>query len=115
MEAVTKLLEQREQAFPKRRYAALLSLIVHLAILAAVFLGPALLADKAQPLKFVEVTVLPSAALQPGPRPVAAQRTRAPEPAPERPVEKPPEPPQREPPPDVPALQPEKRPEPRRE
>jgi colicin import membrane protein len=115
LEAVTQLLEQREQAFPKRRYAAALSLLVHLAILAAVFLGPALLADRPEPIKFVEVTVLPSAALQPGPRPVAAQRTRAPEPAPEKPPEKPPEPPKEEPPPDVPVLQPEKKPEPRRE
>jgi len=115
LEAVTELLEAREKAFPRRRYAAAVSLIVHLALLAAVFLGPALLAERRPPLKFVEVTVLPSAALQPGPRPVAPQRTRAPEPAPERPPEPTPEPPKREPPPEAPVIQPEKKPEPERE
>ena len=116
MEPVTELLEARERSFPKRRFAAAISLVVHLGLLATVFLGPALLADKPQPLKFVEVTVLPSAALQrPAARPVAPQRTRAPEPAPEEPPEEVPEPPKKEPPPDVPVLEPEKKPDPKPE
>jgi TonB family protein len=111
---VSELLAHRQVdlATKLKRGSIVAALLLHIVLPAGLFLAPALFAEKKTPLRFVEVTVLPAAALAPGrtaapaPKRTAPVQPKAPEVKPE------PKPPVQEAPPEVPRLQEKTKPEP---
>lgn len=111
-DSVSDLLTRRQIDLPRalRRASIVVAVLLHVLIPLGLLLAPALFAEKHPPLKFVEVTVLPAAALGPGRTPTPARKRTAP-PKPKPPEPKP-EPPKKDVPPDVPRLQEKKAPKP---
>lgn len=103
---LNRILAQRRAALRlwHGRSSAVLSLALHLAVIAAIFVGPLLFAERREPVRYVEVALVPAASL---PRPAPPPK---PEPVPPKPRREEPKP---EPPEEAPVLpSPETKPEP---
>jgi TonB family protein len=103
---LNRILAQRRTGLRlwRGRRSAILSLALHLAVVAALFLGPLLLADRPKPVEYVQVTIVPAASL-PRPAPPPKPRPEPPKPRREEPKPKPP-------PEDAPVLPSPEKPEP---
>lgn len=111
--AINRILAQRRTALRlwQGRRSAVLSVLLHLTLVAAIFLGPLLFAERQKPVEYVQVTIVPAAAL-PRPAPPPKPRTEPPKPRREEPKPKPPDEAPVLPTPEKPKAKPEPEPEP---
>lgn len=110
VDSISNLLSKRRRELRSRlgRFAVGTSVTIHGLLLLGVLVGPSLFAQK-EVFEYVDVTLLPAAAINPSPRAAAARpkpKPKPPDPVPEAKPEKKPAPE------DVPVLETKKKPEP---